>query len=336
MSAQAILAVTLTTLIALSAYNIYSKSSSALKDDADWKAFDQWRMNNGKAYGNPDEVDYRFGNFVHNKKKVESVQSEAYSLALNKFADLSSEEFAKTYLGLKKQSKLLKAQIKNYKSLKHIQAPSDVDWVSEKKVNAVQNQGGCGSCWAFSATAALESHQAINNGNLQKFSEQALVDCSRSYGNEGCNGGIMDAAFDWAADYGMALESQYPYTGKDGTCQIDNGSKTLDKVNTSYTNVPSSNQELVNAISQQPVSVAIAADAIMLYDGGIFDDWNCGTQLDHGVVAVGYGVDAGKMFYKVRNSWGSDWGESGYIRFDRKDSGTGMCGITLNASYPTS
>ena len=335
MSVQTIIAVTLTTLIALSAYNMYSKSYSPLNADDDMKAFNHWMMKNGKSYGNDDEKGYRFGQFLKNKKTVESNQSESFSLALNQFADLSSEEFAKTYLGLNKQSNLLNARVKNYKSLTHIEAPNQVDWVSKGMVSPVQNQGACGSCWAFSATAALESHHAINDGKLQKFSEQALVDCSTSYGNMGCNGGLMDAAFQYAADKGMALESQYPYQGQDGQCQANNGSKTLEKVNKDYADVPRSNQDLVNAISQQPVSVAVAANALMLYDGGIFDDWSCGTGLNHGIVAVGYGEEAGKKFYKVRNSWGEGWGEQGYVRFERKNSGTGMCGITLMASYPT-
>jgi len=201
-------------------------------------------------------------------------------------------------------------------------------------MNPVQDQGSCGSCWAFSATAALEGRNTIDTGSMDKYSEQALVDCGGEYGTNGCNGGLMDPAFQWAAKYGMAKESDYPYTAMNGSCKIS--SKDTVKVNTSYNDVPQDdNDELVNAISQQPVSVAIAADEIMLYTGGIFDNWNCGSQLDHGVVAVGYGDDSGSKWYKIRNSWGADWGEGGHIRFARRDYGQGMCGVTLMASYPT-
>jgi len=220
--------------------------------------------------------------------------------------------------------------------LDHIEAPKSKDWVSEGKVNPVQNQGSCGSCWAFSATAALESRAALDTGSLPKFSEQALVDCGGETGNYGCSGGLMGAAFRWSAKHGMASGKDYPYTARNGSCKIS--SKHTTSVNKSYKAVRrNSNGELVKAISQSVVSVAIAANRIQLYKKGVFNNWGCGQQLNHGVAAVGYGVDqaSGKMFYKVRNSWGSGWGENGYIRFERRNSGVGMCGITMQASYPT-
>ena len=328
-----ILAAALATLVGFSIYKM-SVNTPALRDDVDRQMFNQWLMQNGKSYGNDDEKEYRYGNFKQNIVKVEENTSTDYELGLNEFADLNEVEFAAKYTGLVEDD-LLSSEEKNYVEL-DIEAPRSKDWVSARKVNPVKNQGGCGSCWAFSAVAALETRAAIDTGSLPNFSEQSLVDCGREFGTNGCNGGLMDPAFRWAAKYGMPSQSAYPYTGRDGRCRI-RGQKTT-KVNRSYHDVPrNNNAQLVNAISQQVVSVAIAANAIMLYKRGVFTNWGCGTGLNHGVAAVGYGVDSatGKMFYKVRNSWGSGWGEGGYIRFERRNSGTGMCGITLNASYPT-
>jgi len=295
-----------------------------------------WTMQNGKSYGNDDEKAYRFANFKENAATVSANKSNSYSLGLNRFADLNTDEFAQKYLGFKETAKFLAAKEKNYVSLKNVSAAKEWDWVSQGKVNPVQDQGSCGSCWAFSATCALEGRQAIDNNYLLKLSEQALVDCGGEFNLGGCNGGLMDPAFRWSAEHGMPLLQDYPYTARDGTCKIEDYSITKIKVNTSYHDVPvNDNAELVNAIYQAPVSVAIAANAIMLYTSGVFDDWSCGSQLNHGVAAVGYGEENGKMYYKVRNSWGGSWGEAGYIKFERRDSGMGMCGITLNASYPT-
>ena len=209
------------------------------------------------------------------------------------------------------------------------------DWTG-KAVTDVKNQAQCGSCWAFSATGGAEGAYAIANGTIKSFSEQQLVDCAGgSYGNQGCNGGLMDQAFDYMKDNGIQLESSYQYTARDGTCRADPSLMAF-KID-SYTDVPQDdNSELIKAIYAAPVSVAIAVDFyFQAYTGGIYNHWSCGTGLDHGVLAVGYGSDNGQDFYKVKNSWGTSWGEEGYIRFARKDSGVGMCGITRQASYPS-
>jgi len=336
MSVKLILAITLTTLVGLSVYNMYSNVSDLKEDGFDRAMFNQWLMKNGKSYGNDDEKEYRYQNFKSNSSKVGENKSNSYRLGLNKFADLNSTEFAAKYLGFNETAYRLKTQKKNYKSLNHIKASEEKDWVEEDKVNAVKDQGACGSCWAFSATAALETRKALDSGELPIFSEQALVDCGGEYGTYGCSGGFMDPAFQWSAEHGMVNSRDYPYTARDGSCKVD--SMNTVKVNKSYFDVPvDNNQELVNAISETVVSVAIAAEPMQLYTGGVFDDWSCGNQLDHGVAAVGYGVDSetGKKFYKIRNSWGGDWGEFGYVRFERRDSGEGMCGVTNAASYPT-
>lgn len=148
----------------------------------------------------------------------------------------------------------------------------------------------------------------------------------------------MDHGFLYTADKGITMESEYPYTANDGICKTDVESKGR-KVNSGHQDVESDNTALVNAIAGRPVSVGIEADDFQFYKSGVFDDWTgCGNQLDHGVLAVGYGTDAssGKMYWKIKNSWGAAWGESGYFRLERKmDNEVGICGITINASYPT-
>jgi len=217
--------------------------------------------------------------------------------------------------------------------------PTSVDWRTQNAVTPIKDQGQCGSCWAFSTTGALEGIVAIKTGTLTSFSEQQLVDCSSSYGNEGCNGGLMDQAFQYIVDKkGLCSEASYPYKAVDGsckTCTVVSGSNI-----SGYQDVAANSESsLQAAVAGQPVSVAIEADTMVFqfYSGGILSDPSCGTQLDHGVLAVGYGTDsAGKAYWIVKNSWGNSWGEQGYIRLARNVSAKqGECGIAMQASFPT-
>ena len=216
-------------------------------------------------------------------------------------------------------------------------APADaVDWTTKNAVTPVKNQQRCGSCWAFSTTGSVEGAYAIASGTLTSLSEQDLVSCDHN-GDQGCNGGLMDNAFKWIESNGLCTEDDYPYTsgsGITGTCKTTcKPAVTI----TGFTDVPQQDETaLQSALAQQPVSVAIEADksAFQLYKSGVLDSASCGTKLDHGVLAVGYGTDSasGKDYWKVKNSWGATWGESGYIRMVR---GKNMCGIAMSASYPT-
>jgi C1A family cysteine protease len=224
--------------------------------------------------------------------------------------------------------------------------PTSVDWTSNGAVTPVKDQGQCGSCWSFSTTGALEGAYAIKTGKLVIFSEQQLVDCD-TLGNggrdHGCNGGLMDNAFSWIGkNNGLCTESDYPYvsgtTKTAGTCKSSCSNVAGSDV-VKFVDVDSaSDLAFSTAIAQQPVSVAIEADQreFQLYKSGVFTG-SCGTNLDHGVLAVGYGVDAGVEYYKVKNSWSTTWGEGGYIRLGKGanyNGGSGQCGILLEASYP--
>ena len=256
-------------------------------------------------------------------------QDLPYKLEMNQFTDLPP---MKSMVKYKKNGH--NNHLYEYNDMKDV--PSSIDWREKNAVTHVKNQGKCGSCWSFSATGSIEAIHAIKKGVLLNISEQQLVDCSVDYGNHGCQGGSMDSAFKYVIDNGLCSEEDYPYQGIEEQCMDCKGIINI----SDYKDVIPNNEGILKrVVNQQPVSVAIQANlkSFQLYSSGIYSDPSCGTQLDHGVLIVGYGRD---MFHNmdywiVKNSWGPLWGENGYIRIQRNiENSSGLCGIAMQPSIP--
>jgi len=295
-------------------------------------SFNEFKATYNKVYDNVQEEQYRQTVFYENLQMIvthNSLRSHEYTLKMNEFGDLYSHEFY--------TSKMLSRKNKNVKSFHVGNLPSSVDWVNQSVVTPAKDQGQCGSCWAFSTTGALEGLYAIENNKLISFSEQQLMDCSGEEGDNSCGGGLMDFAFKYVVKSGICPEDDYPYEARDDTCRKCQSAYRI----TGYKDVsPNNETELQYAVAKQPVSVAIQADTheFQFYSDGVFTG-RCGTpgyfQLDHGVLAVGYGTENGKDFWYVKNSWGGQWGDNGFIKLERNvKNEDGKCGIALSASYP--
>ncbi|CAH1416621.1 unnamed protein product [Lactuca virosa] len=214
--------------------------------------------------------------------------------------------------------------------------PESVDWRKRGAVTHVRDQGHCGACWAFSAVAAIEGINKIKGGNLTILSEQMLVDCDVNNGDKGCRGGIMEKAYTFIKKNGGITTAQdYPYIGKDEGCKKLKAQE-LSVMIKGYETIKSKDEKsLQSAVAKQPVSVAIAAGFLFqLYGSGLYSG-PCGTHLNHAVTVVGFGEEDGRKYWIVKNSWGTDWGEDGYMRIEResKDKG-GKCGIAKDSTYP--
>jgi C1A family cysteine protease len=288
----------------------------------------------GKTYGTKAEYNFRLNLFSQRLAMVEEFNSrngETSTIGINKFSDWTNEEIRRL-MGLKEQETKVEPRFKEFDTEG---IASNIDWRELGGVTPVKNQGHCGSCWSFSTTGAMEGAHFAATGELLSLSESNLVDCS--WLNHGCNGGLMDLAFMYAESHPLETEADYPYTPSTGifACKYD---KKKGKVAVkTYHDVPrDSAAQLKAALNVAPVSIGIQADQPVFhyYTGGIITSADCGTTIDHGVLAVGYGVENGQEYYIVKNSWGSDWGENGFVRIGVKD-GEGICGIHKQASQPT-
>ena len=288
---------------------------------------------------------HMLSNFANNDDIIEShnaKKDETYTLGHNHFSHMSFDEF-KSYVRLGLQERV-EETVAEYvlEAPKDLSAlPASVDWSTKGAVTGVKDQGNCGSCWSFSATGALEGAYEIKYGTLVSFSEQNLVSCDTI--DSACNGGLMDNAFSWTkTNGGLCTESGYPYTsgttGQKGACTTT-CTKNSAVTPKSFTDVAkNSDSALMTAIVQQPVSIAIQANqpAFQSYKSGVLTG-TCGSNLDHGVLAVGYGTwTDGTDYYKVKNSWGTSWGMSGYILIQRGNpQRCGECGILCGPpSFP--
>ena len=300
------------------------------------KTFYNWMKDYNVSFENGNEFLERLNIFIENDNYINKVNNEklAYKLAHNQFSHLSRKEFAE----LNNLRPIQMNRVKNYvysldRKLR-TKEDNEFDWTTQGAVTPVKDQEQCGSCWAFSTTGALEGAYFIKNKNLKSFSEQNLVDCDSN--DYGCGGGLMDNAFAWIQkNGGIEQENDYQYVATTKPCSQDSLKLVDGSAPKSWIDVKSTNDDLMDAIRQQPVSVAIEADQnfFQFYSSGVLTA-QCGTNLDHGVLAVGYGTLDGVDYYKVKNSWGESWGMDGYILIERKDVKGGQCGILMAASYP--
>ena len=336
-----------TNTVAFTSPLIHAISLEHTKSSYYYDKFIDFKIKHHKYYNTTEEYDYRFNVFKQNLDYInnENSKSNSYKLAVNQFADMTNEEFTsikqnpryiQTIL-LNKLNRQPRSYLRNM-----INIPKSIDWVNEGAVTPVKNQGQCGSCWSFSTTGAIEGAHYIKTGQLVSLSEQQLMDCSTKYGNMGCNGGIPIWAYEYVIkNKGICSETEYPYYGKDSTCDV--GCKTMATIS-SYVNVSSfSGIALKQAIAKQPVSVVIQANqlAFQFYSSGVLSASSCGNQLDHAVLAVGYGTTSdGKQYYKIKNSWGQSWGLNGYILLaaddesNKENNNSGTCGVLSMPTYP--
>ncbi|XP_024033301.1 thiol protease aleurain isoform X1 [Citrus clementina] len=312
-------------------------------------SFARFARRYGKIYESVEEMKLRFATFSKNLDLIRSTNRKglSYRLGLNKFADWSWEEFQRHRLGAAQNCS---ATTKGNHKLTADVLPETKDWRESGIVSPVKDQGHCGSCWTFSTTGSLEAayHQAFGKGI--SLSEQQLVDCAQAFNNQGCNGGLPSQAFEYIKyNGGLDTEEAYPYTGKDGVCKFSSenvGVQVLDSVNITL----GAEDELQHAVGLvRPVSVAFeVVDGFRFYKSGVYSSTKCGNtpmlvnmlltqgmlnvdDVNHAVVAVGYGVEDGVPYWLIKNSWGENWGDHGYFKMEM---GKNMCGIATCASYP--
>jgi C1A family cysteine protease len=300
--------------------------------------WDTWKAKHQKSYSATEEAE-RFAVFIHNHKKIEkwNQENDTPRLALNKFADLTAEEFKNQNARCAFYETDPEIIEQNTVELDVQALPASVDWRNKGAVTPIKNQGQCGSCWSFSTTGVLEGFHFINSGKLLSFSEQQIVDCDTGT-DQGCDGGYPYLAVKYASKNGLELESDYPYTAQDGKCQYNKAK--ANSVCSGYKFVTAqSTDQLKSALVTMPVSVLIEADqdVFQFYSSGVIKT-GCGAQLDHAVLAVGYHKVGPLESFIVKNSWGTDWGESGYVYiWDQQNinNNHGVCGILSQPMIPT-
>jgi len=295
-------------------------------------AFLNFQKTYGKSYSDA-EFTKRLEVFNNNLERVNKLNAEHILIGgeavhgVTKFSDLTPEEFKSMYLTYVPRNESVHRP--------HLQLDGplsdSVDWRGRGAVTAVKDQGQCGSCWAFSATEAIESYFFLRSGNLVELSPQQITSCDKVDG--GCNGGWPYRAYQYVMGAGgLERNDDYPYTsgsgGQTGQCKFD-GSKVVGGTRMNgYTSIQQSEGQLQAALNNGPASVCVAADAFQTYTGGILR--SCPGSIDHCVQAVGYDTDGG--FWIVRNSWATSWGEQGYIRIAM---GQNLCQIAQDATFPT-
>jgi len=264
-----------------------------------------------------------------------SRQGVTWEQGLNEYSDLTFDEFSTKYLLRAPQDCSATSNVPH--SGGKLTAPDFLDWRTTGIVTPVKNQGSCGSCWAFSTIGALEAHYAKAHNSVQRiFSEQQLVDCASRFNNFGCNGGLPSQAFEYIHyNGGIELSTDYPYTGKTGTCQFS-AAKIATTVKDVYNITKLDEVGMINSVAAVgPVSMCYQVTSdFQRYKSGVYSNPSCGQTSDkvnHAVLAVGYSVNSTAPYWIVKNSWGDTWGLAGYFYIRL---GNNECGLATCSSYP--
>jgi cathepsin L len=301
--------------------------------------FGKWMKAHDKQYEQY-ELPLRYNIWKNNLQFVEEHNKrweaglETYWVSMNKFADLTNEEFATKYLQANSARHISNPHHPgDSQVLTKLAANDSLDWQQAGAVTPVGDQGSCSAGYAYASAGGVESDVKIRHGALIALSEQQLVDCSGSYGNQGCNGGSDFSAFNYIAVHGLCTNADYPYEARQGTCRASYCAVSPYTKISGY--VSGFNEDFIATyLPLQPISVAVEADQqpFRLYSGGVFTG-PCGTKTNHFILVVGYGNDSNTTapYWRAKNSWGTSWGEQGYIRMLRN---VDLCGIGLQPAYP--
>ncbi|XP_072924895.1 cathepsin L2-like isoform X3 [Hemitrygon akajei] len=304
------------------------------------EAWTSWKSFHRKQY-QEENINYRRMVWEKNMRYIEqhnlehSMGKHSFTVGMNQFGDLTLEEFKQLRLNTDKRKEVENSTWKIFAQQENAQLPPHVDWRPKGYVTPVKDQGQCGSCWAFSTTGVLEGQVFNKTGKLISLSEQYLMDCSRTVGNAGCNGGSVMASFAFIKDQGIASEQSYPYVAKNGDCKFEQSDIVATCKGVTQIRKDSEADLAAAVATVGPISAGIDAEhrSFMLYKSGIFYEPHCSTvDLDHGILVVGYGMENQKPYWIVKNSWGSNWGNKGYVHM-AKDMDNN-CGIASNAVYP--
>ena len=308
------------------------------------QAFEIWKNRFQIKFSTPAEQDYRFRVFRENLIKIQRHNQEArqgkfsFTLGLNPYSHLTQKEFRVKYTGGRSRSydELISKGFKKHIEDLSLEVPSSVNWVTRGAVTPVKNQGQCGSCYSFSVSGAVEAAYFLKKHSLKSFSESQIVDCAGAYLTFGCHGGEPAMAMEYVKKNGATTESLYPYVPKKENCYY-RSSMMVTGVSEVYLVEPGQ-EHLLGAVVGRPISAAVwAGKSWQHYRGGIYNDYSdCKPLglLNHAVLVVGYGSSNGEEYWLVKNSWGTAWGEKGYIRLIRTKTGPGICRISLVTAYP--